>query len=285
MSVTLVMIVKDDAGTLLRCLQSAEPICDRYVIVDTGSTDGTPGIAREWLREHPGKLHRRRWHGFAFNRTEALELGRASRADYLLMLDGDHTLTVDGALPELTADEYSIPIKGSGNLAWSLPLLVKADRLWTYRGAAHAYLSCDDGDVITAELDCLSIAGGNGASTEKLERDRQVLEAERRRSTFYLARTYEDLDRPLDAIPLYRERADMGGYPDEAFYARYKLGLLLGENVGVAEGFPELVAAWNMNRGRVEPLRALANLANSVADKTSQPSGLFVHSDLYKDQT
>lgn len=282
MSIALVMIVKDDADTIQQTLESAAPVCDRYVIVDTGSTDGTIEIARGWLETHPGDLQHRRWHGFAYNRTEALELGRASGADYLLMLDADHTLAITGTLPELTADEYQVSVR-SGSLAWALPLLLRAERLWTYRGVAHAYLCCDDGQpVAIATVDGMSIAGGGGASTEKLERDRKALEAEHRRTVFYLARTYEDLGRPLEAIPLYRERAEMGGYPDEAFYARYKLGVLLGENVSFNDAAAELLAAWNMNRARVEPLRALSRLAGSVADKSPVPEGLFVHADQYR---
>lgn len=282
MTVALVVVCKNEEAELLACLESAEPICDRYVIVDTGSTDSTREIAHAWLDDHRGQLYSARWHGFAFNRTEALELGRDSGADYLLMLDADHKLTIHGELPELTADEYKIPIKGSGNLAWSLPLLVKASRLWTYRGVAHSYLGCDDGPVVSDTLDSLSIAGGAGASNEKLERDRLALESDHRRTVFYLARTYDDLDRPLEAIPLYRERAEMGGYVGEVFYSRFRLGVLLGENVGFAAGEPELIAAWNIDRDRIEPLRALANLANSVADKACLPDGLFVNTSAYK---
>lgn len=282
--IALVLICRDEGDSILDCLKSVESICDQYVIVDTGSTDGTLKIARAWLKSHQGKLHRRRWHGFAYNRTEALELGRSAGADYLLMLDADHQAVIDGQLPELTADEYLVPVRGSGNLAWPLPLLLRAERLWTYRGVAHAYLGCDDGRPVTTEtLDCLTISGGPGASREKLERDRQALESDHARTTFYLARTYEDLDRPFDAIPFYRQRAEMTtGYQAEAFYARYKLGVLLGENVGIADAIPELLAAWNMDRGRAESLDALANLARSVADKLPIPDGLFVHRDLYK---
>ena len=40
-TVTLCMIVKDEAHVIERCLSSVLPVIDYWVIVDTGSTDGT----------------------------------------------------------------------------------------------------------------------------------------------------------------------------------------------------------------------------------------------------
>ncbi|HEY2154351.1 MAG TPA: glycosyltransferase, partial [Isosphaeraceae bacterium] len=44
--VSLTMIVRDETDNLPDCLMSAEGLCDEVIIVDTGSTDGTPEIAR-----------------------------------------------------------------------------------------------------------------------------------------------------------------------------------------------------------------------------------------------
>lgn len=52
MTICLTMIVKDEAAVIERCLESALPLIDRYLIVDTGSTDNTkiPGrfLSRPW---------------------------------------------------------------------------------------------------------------------------------------------------------------------------------------------------------------------------------------------
>ncbi len=43
--ISVCMIVRDEAADLPRCLASVEGVVDEIVVVDTGSTDGTPGIA------------------------------------------------------------------------------------------------------------------------------------------------------------------------------------------------------------------------------------------------
>ena len=51
-SVTLCMIVKDESHVIKRCLESMLPYIDRYDITDTGSSDGTPEIIKEFMDEH-----------------------------------------------------------------------------------------------------------------------------------------------------------------------------------------------------------------------------------------
>ena len=47
MRLSLAMIVKDEARNLPRCLDSVRGLVDEMVILDTGSIDGTPGLAAE----------------------------------------------------------------------------------------------------------------------------------------------------------------------------------------------------------------------------------------------
>ena len=85
------MIVKNEAPVITRCLASVRPLIDYWVIVDTGSTDGTQDKIRAFMTDLPGKLHERPWRDFAHNRTEALELARP-HGEYVLIIDADDVL-------------------------------------------------------------------------------------------------------------------------------------------------------------------------------------------------
>src|SRR5262245_53632420 len=91
--VCLNMIVKNEAPVIRRCLESVLPFIDRWVVVDTGSTDGTQALVRESLSSKPGELHERPWKSFGHNRNEALQLA-SSGSDYLFFIDADEQLSL-----------------------------------------------------------------------------------------------------------------------------------------------------------------------------------------------
>jgi len=281
-TVCLVAIVRDATESIDRMLASAAPHIDGAVIVDTGSEDDT----REKIRAHDYEPFEREWVSFSHNRTEALALARGS-ADYLLMLDADMTLDYPAELPPLTADVYEGTLS-LGGLDYTLPILIRGDREWRYEGVAHACLTSDQ--PYTSEvLPSLRIHVEPSTGPEKLERDLAALSQAHAadpldaRTAFYLAQTYNDLGRPEEAAALYRARAELPGWDEETFYARYRLGCLIGEHIHGLDGMRELLAAYEMRPGRAEPLRALARLADSIADKIPYPNDrLFVHRDAYK---
>ena len=82
-AIALVMIVRNEARCLARCLASARPWVDEMIVVDTGSTDATPQIARA----AGAHVHRFDWvDDFAAARNYALGL---TSAPWRLVLDAD----------------------------------------------------------------------------------------------------------------------------------------------------------------------------------------------------
>ena len=92
-SLSVIMIVKDEAGCLPQCLESVRGIADELVIADTGSTDDTVAIARRF----GAKVFHIPWEddfASARNRTIA-----AASGDWLLHMDADELL--DPEVPEI----------------------------------------------------------------------------------------------------------------------------------------------------------------------------------------
>jgi hypothetical protein len=283
-TVGLAMLVKDEETTLPETLPRIRPVIDAWTVLDTGSTDSSREIVHDLLKGIPGGLVRSTFDGFGPSRTSLLHLAR-DRADYTLMLDADHTLHIHGDRPELEADVYTVKI--NGDLEWRLPLITTNSKPFEYRGVAHSYLHTD-APVRTEDTDWISIDGGRGASPQKLERDRKLLEQAflddpaDARTVFYLAETYRFLHMPHDAIRFYLLRAEMGGFEEERWFARYQAGVLLAGHVEGLQGAEQLIRAWRERPTRAEALRALARIADTVADKLDQPDDvLFVTPSAY----
>ena len=96
-TVTLCMIVKDEAHVIERCLSSVLPMIDYWVIVDTGSTDGTQQKIKDFFDRNgiKGELHQSTWTDFGTNRSEALAYAQKTGHDYSLMIDADEILVFD----------------------------------------------------------------------------------------------------------------------------------------------------------------------------------------------
>ena len=88
--IALVMIVRDEARCLARCLASARPWVDEMLVLDTGSVDATQDIAR---RAGARVAHFEWSADFAAARNAALAL---CDADWRLVLDADEWITGGG---------------------------------------------------------------------------------------------------------------------------------------------------------------------------------------------
>jgi glycosyltransferase involved in cell wall biosynthesis len=86
------MIVKNEERNLRRCLDSVEGLAGECIVVDTGSTDGTPGIAaRCGAKVIPFDFTKV---DFAAARNHAIA---HANGKWILMLDADETLDRAGA--------------------------------------------------------------------------------------------------------------------------------------------------------------------------------------------
>lgn len=265
-SICLNMIVKNEAPVIRRCIDSVRPIVDRWVMVDTGSTDGTQDIIRECLRDLPGELHERPWRDFAHNRSEALELVHG-KSDYTLIIDADDTLEIapNMVLPALDADSYLLEI-GDGSIVYQRPQLVRSALPWRYEGVLHEYLACDGAGPSGLLCGIRMRRNHDGArrkDSETYRRDAAVLETALHtesnpfllaRYRFYLAQSYRDCGEHVRALENYLARAELGFWQEEVFISLY-CAAQLKEQIGYPE--EEVIAAY-LRAANTLPTRAEA---------------------------
>nr|WP_276081851.1 glycosyltransferase [Methylobacterium sp. GC_Met_2] len=236
------MIVKDEAHVIRRCLDSVRPIIDHWIIVDTGSSDGTQDIIRTAMADIPGALVARPWVDFATNRNEALKLARR-HADYVLIIDADDTLIIPDnfTMPKLSQPGYRFEIIDTQTRYWRNQL-VSSRKDWRYRGVLHEFLSCpgvermpilplamrrgDDGarhrDKTADARDIALLEGALAVETDSFMVARY---------TMYLGSTYDAAGEYRKAFDCFLKRADLGGW-DEEIYFSLLMAAVNAERVG-----------------------------------------------------
>ena len=268
MTYALVMIVKNAAADIERCLAAARPYISSWTICDTGSTDGTQGLIRATLDGIPGTLYEDEWANFGHNRSLALERARGT-ADWLLLMDADMAVTIEpGFVPDPTVDAYMLEMGTYTDFSYRLPLLVRGDIPWKSFGPVHEYTARSDGlGYSTTPTDLVRVDMGNvyRGSLEKYNGYAALLEPwlaehpDDARSTYYLAQSYQCVGRNEEARTWFAKRAAMGGFMAEAAYAAYLAAMLAPDWPTKAS---ELMAAWEMHPERLEPLHELVRGLN-----------------------
>src|SRR5215213_8678639 len=263
-TVCLNMIVKNESKVIRRCLSSLKPIIDYWVIVDTGSTDGTQDIIREFLSDIPGEIFERPWKDFGHNRTEALQLAKG-KADYVFIIDDDEIVRLDAdfSWDNLYHDSYLVQYLDNG-MSYVRGQLVNNHLEWYYKGVLHEYIESKEaknqgffpGIKIIRLLD-----GARSSDPQKFKKDALILEQalldepDNDRYLFYLAQSYRDCGDLELALRFYKKRVAKGGWDQEVWYSLYQIAQLM-ERAGepwslVMEAY---LTAFQFRPNRVGPL-------------------------------
>jgi tetratricopeptide (TPR) repeat protein len=268
-AICLNMIVKNEAHIVCETLDSVAPHISSWVIVDTGSDDGTQDLIAKHMADLgiPGELHQRPWRNFGHNRTEALTLAQG-HGDYIWVVDADDLLVGTPDLNQLSVDIYSVRF-GQGALVYWRPQLFRDGARVRYEGVVHEGIEREPGCVearLEGEYHIESRRlGARSQDTQKYARDRDLLlaEVERnpedKRSVFYLAQSYFDLDDFANARKWYARRAEMGGWDQEVYYSMCRAADSMAQ---LGEQWPNVqdayLKAWAFRPTRAEALHAIA---------------------------
>lgn len=243
--ICLVMIVKDEAEILARCLASVLPVVDCAVIVDTGSQDKTKARALAELYEHEIVLNHvtsRPWVNFGHNRTEAFALAREHfpNATHHLVIDADDTLVCKNptlARQEIAKVTHAMSVQINYNeMLYNRAQIFNARLPWTYKGVLHEYAHCETPGTVTHSTTMTMVVNRDGARAKdpaRYAKDAEMLYADwcreqDPRTCFYLAQSYRDSGDTKNAAAFYRHRATMEtGFFEERYLAMIELGLCL----------------------------------------------------------
>lgn len=275
-TVCLNMIVKNETKVIERCLKSVKPLIDYWVIVDTGSTDGTQKVIKEFMKDIPGELHERPWVNFGHNRNEALQLAK-NKGDYLLFIDADEELIIseDFVKPHFDKDSYYIMTEMGGTQYVRLQM-VKNPLNWKWIGVLHEYLHCPEAkapEILNGVINLPRCEGARSEDPQKFKKDAAVLEKaletepNNDRYVFYLAQSYRDAGEAALAIKNYEKRIAMGGWDQEVFFSKYQICLLQEqlqiEPQKIIKGYLD---CYTSRPTRVEPLCRLATFYRMQGD-------------------
>lgn len=304
----LILMVKNEAKILERCLTAVEGLVDAFCITDTGSTDDTCAIAKEFLKTHEGCLTTCEWTNFGHNRTISVKsaqtylgeiLGWNLAETYGLLLDADMVFQA-GSLKEypLTEIGYTV-VQKAGPLVYPNCRLIRLDYPWICKGVTHEYW--DGPTKALPESVCwIDDRNDGGCKSDKFERDARLLEQglvnepDNVRYRFYLAQTYHSLGRWTDSIAMYKTRIAGGGWYEEVWYSHYMIGqcyLALKDPIRFESW---MLRAHALNPRRAEPLYKLTKYFRETSQHLKayhyallgksiplSKESLFVESDVY----
>lgn len=275
-TVCLNMIVKNESKVITRCLESVKPLIDYWVIVDTGSSDDTQTIIKDFMKNIPGELHEKPWVDFAHNRNEALALAKG-KADYILFIDADEVLsfTPDFKKPTFDKDFYFILTEFSGTHYHRIQL-VNGHLPWSWTGVLHETIGTPEAhtnDVLKGVTNVVRTDGHRSQDEQKFQKDAKILENALKkeptntRYAFYLAQSYRDAQDYPNALINYEKRIAMGGWDQEIFWSMLQVALIK-ENLNRPKEdiISSYVNAFIYRPSRSEPLYRLASYYRRAGD-------------------
>jgi glycosyltransferase involved in cell wall biosynthesis len=246
-SLGLSMIVKNESHVILRALSSISPIIDHWVIVDTGSTDGTQDIIKNFFKEKgiPGELIEIEWKDFSTSRNVALN-AIEPHADFGIWLDADEELIIE---PSFDKQKMLSKVDKDGNIFHSISIrtvygkvdytrknIWKTNMKFYWNGPIHELLSSPletTGDLGSGLHVIVRPEGSSwGNIKEKYLSHAKILEeycstTNDPRWVFYTAQSYRDASEWDKSIEWYTKRAQMKeGFYEEIFISRFMIAKL-----------------------------------------------------------
>ena len=295
-------ICKDESHVIKNMLESCKGITDLIVVNDTGSTDGTQDIIKNFGKENniPTYVFERPFDDFEKSRNHAMqklsdvvaELGWNPDQVHGYWFDCDETLIIDPKFnkSQFTKDLYMINTY-IGQMKYTRNTFFKVSKPFKWYGPIHEFIICDDKNITSGLAENIHVdvkmtgASWQGDIPTKYKNHAFVLEkyidANRQdpRWIFYTAQSYHDSasipdnkeeneERLRRSIKYYRERVSRpDGYHEEIFYSQFRIGTImkvLEEPWNLTH--QELLKAYSIDPLRGESIKAIIDYYLQVGE-------------------
>lgn len=281
----LIMIVKDESHVITQALESIVNYIDYYVISDTGSTDNTETIIKEFFdsKNVKGEIFHDEWSDFGTNRSLVLQHA-FGRVQYAIMVDADDLVRMPSEIQskqqlyqmlEPTFDGYKIGIidETDSVFYWRTQIFNMKVK-WKYDGVLHEYpilanprANSNPNNLKELPIKIVSRRLGSRNKMnilEKYRKDAEMLlrglekEPLNTRYMFYLAQSFRDCEEYEKSINWYQKRVDFGGWYEEVFYSLYMIGKMYMFHLhNEALGIRNSLKAFAVHPKRVESINTL----------------------------
>jgi len=238
MKFALILMIKNEEKILKRCLDAVKNLVDCYCIFDTGSTDNTVKIAKEYLETSTGCIEQEPFRDFGYSRTQSFLSAQTFIRDklkwnlnevYGLLLDAD-MMFIQGKLKQqnLTEPGYRI-IQKNGGLEYYNARIIRMDIPWKCIGVTHEYWDGPCNINLSKDICYIDDRNDGGCKHDKYERDQRLLEEglvkepNNGRYMFYLAQTLKCIGKFHESIDMYKKRIASGGWFEEVWYSYYMI--------------------------------------------------------------
>ena len=239
-TLSVCIVVKNESKQIVDCLENITILADEIVLVDTGSTDGTPELVRRWAAaknatknvkviEVGGKFHDAEG-DFNFGEAKTFSFASATR-DYVMWLDAS-----DRVQEQLLLKKKFIEFTATKEIIITLPTATSAKHAFNRLriaprtkcrmvGAIHEYMWVDDLTGISRVQ--LNIPVKNSKPMRDLSRNLRILQKEWERTpsarvAFYLGNTLFGEQKYSESIEWFRKRIYSFEWADEYAEEYYK---------------------------------------------------------------
>lgn len=221
-TISLAMIVKNEEDVLKNCLESVKEVCDEIIIVDTGSTDKTKEIAKQFTEN----IYDFQWiDDFSAARNYAFSL---ATKDYILWLDADDVVPKEELQKfkklkenlqsnvDAVSMNYITAIDSNGNptFYYRRNRLVKRNKGFKWIGPVHEYLAVS-GNILETDISIVHKKDNKKINQQSIGRNLKIYENRIKkgeqfspRDLFYYANELRDNKQFKKAIIYYQEFLD-----------------------------------------------------------------------------